>query len=76
VAKSVPWWEFVIRAVVVYFFVIAALRITGKRQIGQPAPFDLVLLLILANTVQNTMNAGDNSLIGGLISATAIVSLN
>ncbi len=73
---SVPWWEFVIRAVVVYFFVLVVLRITGKRQVGQLAPFDLVLLLILANTVQNSMNAGDNSLIGGLISATAIVSLN
>jgi uncharacterized membrane protein YcaP (DUF421 family) len=73
---SVPWWEFVIRAVVVYFFVLAVLRITGKRQVGQLAPFDLVLLLILANTVQNSMNAGDNSLVGGLISAASIVSLN
>jgi uncharacterized membrane protein YcaP (DUF421 family) len=73
---SVSWWEFVIRAVVVYFFVLAVLRITGKRQVGQLAPFDLVLLLILANTVQNSMNAGDNSLVGGLISAASIVSLN
>jgi len=73
---SVPWWEFVIRAVVVYFFVLIVLRLTGRRQIGQLAPFDLVLLLILANTVQNSMNAGDNSLIGGLISAASIVSLN
>jgi uncharacterized membrane protein YcaP (DUF421 family) len=73
---SVPWWEFGIHAVVVYFFVLAVLRFTGKRQIGQLAPFDLVLLLILANTVQNSMNAGDNSLVGGLISAASIVSLN
>ena len=73
---SVPWREFVIRAVVVYFFVLTVLRLTGRRQIGQLAPFDLVLLLILANTVQNSMNAGDNSLIGGLISAASIVSLN
>lgn len=73
---SVPWWEFVFRAVVVYFFVLAVLRVTGKRQVGQLAPFDLVLLLILANTVQNSMNAGDNSLVGGLISAASIVSLN
>jgi uncharacterized membrane protein YcaP (DUF421 family) len=73
---SVPWWEIGIRAVVVYFFVLVVLRFTGKRQIGQLAPFDLVLLLILANTVQNSMNAGDNSLVGGLISAASIVSLN
>jgi len=52
------------------------LRFTEKRQIGQLAPFDLVLLLILANTVQNSMNAGDNSLVGGLISAASIVSLD
>jgi len=73
---SVPWWEFVIRAGIVYFFVLAVLHFTGKRQIGQLAPFDLVLLLILANAVQNAMNAGDNSLVGGLISAASIVSLN
>ena len=40
------------------------------------APFDLVLLLVLSNAVQNSMNAGDNSLIGGLISASALVLLN
>jgi len=72
---SVPWWEFVFRAVAVYFFVLALLRITGKRQVGQLSPFDLVLLLIIANTVQNSMNAGDNSLVGGLISAATIVLL-
>ena len=43
---------------------------------GQLAPFDLVLLLVLANTVQNSMNGGDNSLIGGLLSATALIVVN
>jgi uncharacterized membrane protein YcaP (DUF421 family) len=66
---SVPWWEFVVRGVVVYAFLLAFLRLTSRRQIGQYAPFDLVLLLILSNAVQNSMNAGDNTLIGGLISA-------
>ncbi len=61
---SVPWWEFLVRGVVVYVFLIVLLRITGKRQVGQLAPFDLVLLLVLSNAVQNSMNAGDNSLIG------------
>ena len=73
---SVPWWEFVVRGVVVYAFLIILLRITGKRQIGQLSPFDLVLLLIISNAVQNSMNAGDNSLIGGLISAASLVSIN
>ncbi len=73
---SVPWWELIVRGLVVYVFLIALLRLTGKRQIGQLSPFDLVLLLILSNAVQNSMNAGDNSLIGGLISATTLVAVN
>jgi uncharacterized membrane protein YcaP (DUF421 family) len=72
----VPWWELVLRAVVVYAFLLLLLRLTGKRQVGQLAPFDLVLLLVLSNAVQNSMNAGDNSLIGGLLSATTLVGLN
>ena len=71
-AMSVPWWEFVIRGLVVYLFLLSFLRLTGRRLIGQYAPFDLVLL-ILSNAVQNSMNAGDNSLIGGLISAGTLI---
>ncbi len=73
---AVPWWELIVRGVVVYVFLLALLRITGKRQVGQLAPFDLVLLLVLANAVQNSMNAGDNSLIGGLITAATLIGLN
>jgi len=73
---AVPWWEIILRGVVVYVFLLCLLRITGKRQVGQLAPFDLVLLLVLSNAVQNSMNAGDNSLVGGLISATTLVGLN
>jgi uncharacterized membrane protein YcaP (DUF421 family) len=73
---AVPWWELVIRSAIVYGFLIGILRITGKRQVGQLAPFDLVLLLILSNAVQNSMNGGDSSLVGGLISAGTLVALN
>lgn len=73
---AVPVWELVFRAAVVYAFLLVLLRFTGKRQIGQLAPFDLVLLLVLSNAVQNSMNAGDNSLVGGLISAATLVGLN
>ena len=72
---SVPWWELVLRVTVVYAFLILLLRVTGKRQIGQLSPMDLVLLLVLSNAVQNAMNAGDNSLVGGLISAVVLVLL-
>ena len=73
---AVPWWELVFRSTVVYVFLLTLIRVTGKRQIGQLAPFDLVLLLVLSNAVQNSMNAGDNSLIGGLISASTLIALN
>ena len=73
---AVPWWELVIRGLIVYLFLIALLRLTGKRQIGEFSPLDLILLLILSNAVQNSMSAGDNSLIGGLISATTLVGIN
>ena len=73
---SIPWTEFIVRAVVVYVFLIVILRVTGRRQVGQLAPFDLVLLLVLSNAVQNSMNGGDNSLLGGLVSAATLVALN
>ena len=73
---SVAWWELIVRSVIVYAVLILLLRITGKRQVGQLAPFDLVLLLVLSNAVQNAMNGGDNSVIGGIISAVTLISLN
>ena len=73
---SLPWWEFILRGVIVYAFLIVILRVSGKRQVGQLAPFDLVLLLVLSNAVQNSMNGGDNSVAGGIISATTLVGVN
>ena len=73
---AIPVWELIVRGGVVYVFLLILLRITGKRQVGQMAPFDLVLLLVLSNAVQNSMNGGDNSLVEGLISATTLVGLN
>jgi uncharacterized membrane protein YcaP (DUF421 family) len=75
-SMSVQWSEFVLRAVLVYVFLIVILRMTGKRQVGQLAPFDLVLLLVLSNAVQNSMNGGDNSVVGGMISAVTLVAMN
>jgi uncharacterized membrane protein YcaP (DUF421 family) len=75
-SMSVAWWELIVRSAVVYAALIFILRLTGKRQVGQLAPFDLVLLLVLSNAVQNSMNGGDNSLIGGLVSAVTLITLN
>ena len=73
---SIPWWEFIARALIVYVFLIGLLRLTGRRQVGQLAPFDLVLLLVLSNAVQNAMNGGDNSVLGGVLSAVTLVGAN
>jgi len=62
--------------VVVYIFLLVILRVTGKRQVGQLAPFDLVLLLVLSNAVQNAMNGGDNSITGGVVSAMTLIAVN
>ncbi len=71
-----PWWEFVLRALLVYGFLLITLRLTGKRQVGQLAPFDLVLLLVLSNAVQNSMNAGDNTVSGGFILVLTLLVTN
>jgi uncharacterized membrane protein YcaP (DUF421 family) len=73
---SMPWWEFVVRGVIIYLFLSVTLRLTGRRQMGHLAPFDLILLLVLSNTVQNAMNGGDNSVPGGLISACTVIAAN
>jgi uncharacterized membrane protein YcaP (DUF421 family) len=70
------WWEILVRTVVVYVALIAGFRLTGKRQIGQMAPFDLVVILLVANAVQNAMVGPDTSLVGGLIAAAALLSGN
>ena len=68
--------EKILRSVVVYLFLLIAFRLTGKRQVGQLTPFDLVLLLLISNVVQNAVIGNDNSLGGGLLGAIAILLLN
>src|SRR5450432_4580056 len=73
---TVHWAELIARGLMTYVLLLLLLRITGKRQVGQLEPFDLILLLVLSNAVQNAMNGGDNSVGGGLISAVTLVMLN
>ena len=73
---TVPWWELVLRSAVVYFALLFMLRITGKRQIGQLSPFDLILLLLISEAVQNSIVASDDSLIGGLIAVVTLIGVN
>ena len=73
---SVPLAEKVLRALVVYFFLVVALRLAGKRELAQLNPFDLVVLLTLSNTVQNAIIGEDNSVLGGIIGATTLLVAN
>jgi uncharacterized membrane protein YcaP (DUF421 family) len=73
---DVPVLEKVVRSIVVYVFLLVAFRLAGKRQLGQMTAFDLVVLLIISNVVQNALIGNDSSLGGGLIGATVILLLN
>jgi uncharacterized membrane protein YcaP (DUF421 family) len=68
--------EIVIRTAIIYAAVLIGMRLSGKRQVGQMTPFDLVLLLLIANAVQNAMTGPDTSLIGGLAAAGTLLVLN
>jgi uncharacterized membrane protein YcaP (DUF421 family) len=68
--------EKTVRSVIVYGFLIVLLRIAGKRTLGQLTSFDLVVLLLLSNTVQNAIIGNDNSLVGGLLGAVVLIAAN
>lgn len=72
---SVGIGELIFRAAIVYLFLFVILRFIGKKHIGELAPFDLVVLLILSETVQNSMVGGDESLIGGLVAAGTLMAI-
>ena len=65
-----------IRTLAVYLVVLVGLRISGKREIGQMTVFDLVVLLLIANAVQNAMVGPDTSLIGGILAAVVLLLVN
>jgi uncharacterized membrane protein YcaP (DUF421 family) len=73
---SLPILEKILRPVVVYFFLVIVLRLSGKRELVQLNPFDLVVLLTLSNTVQNAIIGDDNSVSGGIIGATSLLATN
>jgi uncharacterized membrane protein YcaP (DUF421 family) len=61
------------KTLVIYAFVVVGLRLTGTRQLGQMTTYDLVLIIVLANAVQNALVAGDDTLVGGLVSAATLL---
>jgi uncharacterized membrane protein YcaP (DUF421 family) len=73
---SLPILEKIIRPIIIYFFLVLVFRLSGKRELVQLNPFDLVVLLTISNTVQNAIIGDDNSLAGGMIGATSLVITN
>ena len=73
---SNPLLNIVARTAVIYLALLVGLRLTGKRQVGQFTPFDLLLLLLLSNAVQNAMVGPDTSVAGGLIAACTLFGAN
>ena len=73
---GIPLLEKILRPIVVYAFLVISLRLSGKRELVQLNPFDLVVLLTLSNTVQNAIIGDDNSVLGGIIGATSLLVTN
>jgi uncharacterized membrane protein YcaP (DUF421 family) len=73
---GLPLLEKILRPIIVYIFLVVSLRLSGKRELVQLNPFDLVVLLTLSNTVQNAIIGDDNSVSGGIIGASSLLLIN
>ena len=73
---SLPWWEFVARAALVYLALMLMVRLSGKRTVGQFTPFDLLVVMLLSESVSPGLTGGDDSVAGGLILVVTLVALN
>src|SRR5438309_3180051 len=75
-----PHWhvlgEIFLRTFVIYLVVLVGVRLSGKREVGQMTPFDLTLLLLISNSVQNAMTGSDTSLTGGVVAAATLLVMN
>jgi uncharacterized membrane protein YcaP (DUF421 family) len=68
--------QIVLRTGLIYLLVLIGVRLSGKREVGQMTPFDLTLLLLLSNSVQNAMTGPDTSLAGGAVAAATLLIVN
>ena len=71
-----PWWELILRATVVYALLLVLIRVSGRRTVGQFTPFDLLVVMLLSESVSNALSGGDESLGAGLLSAATLIGLN
>ena len=73
---TIPAWDIVLRTAAIYAVILIGLRLAGKREMGQMTVFDLVVLLLIANAVQNAMVGPDTSLLGGVLASVVLLVLN
>ncbi|MDQ3060515.1 MAG: DUF421 domain-containing protein [Pseudomonadota bacterium] len=73
---DLPWWELMVRAAVVYFSLLVMVRISGKRTVGQFTPFELLVVMLLSESVSASLSGGDDSLAAGLILASTLIAVN
>lgn len=73
---ELPWWEFVVRGAIVYAVLLVLIRIAGRRTVGQFTPFELLVVMLLSESVSNSLSGSDKSISGGLIIATTLIALN
>lgn len=72
----IAYLDIILRSAAVYIFMVAALRLFGKKELSQLSTFDVILILLISNAVQNAMVGSDTSLSGGLAAAAVLFTLN
>ena len=75
-ALSVAWWELPARAAVIYAVLLVLMRLSGKRTVGQFTPFDLLVVMLLSESVSAGLSGGEGSVTGGLLAAATLIGLN
>ena len=73
---DLPWWEFIARGAMIYLALLVMVRLSGRRTISQLTPFDLLVVMLLSESVSNGLSGGDDSVSGGLIIAATLIVLN
>lgn len=73
---SVPVWELLVRAALVYFGLLVLIRLSGKRTIGEFSPFDVIVMLLLAEAAEGALMGGEESVPGALIVVATLIALN
>lgn len=70
------WWEPIARAAIVYGVLLLLVRISGRRTVGQFTPFDLLVVMLLSESVFSALSGGESSVTGGLLAAITLILIN